>query len=225
MPRIGKYRYPTMGLLKTINEVDKAATALRQGIRVEGLREALGMKKGGAFRDKVSNMKMFGLIEGRGTLTMRDLADRILYGLSDDEKRNARREAWLNIDSIRMVHETFKGKVPEREEEYLAIIGEKSGERDRASLPTKAKQLLSLYREALSDISIEVMPREVEIPPTAAAEMPSGFRVEAPPTRFIEIKAKDYYQRLPYTVEGIDLGITFLNLLKKQMKEKEVEEE
>jgi len=219
MPKIGRYRYPTIGLPKTIREVETVEAALREGISLERLREALGMGKGGAFTDKVANVRMFGLVEGRETLKLTDLAERILHGYTEDERRRARIEAWLNIDAIKMVHETFKGKIPEREEVYLAILGEKSGERDRAKLPKKAKHLLKLYKEALDDISIEIIPKEVEAPPPVAAPPPE-IEVRVPPTRFIEIKAEDYYQRLPYTIEGVDLGISFLNLLKKQIEEK-----
>lgn len=220
MPKIGRYKYPTMGLDKTLMKLEKVEEALKEGISVDGLREALGMKIGGAFTNIVASMRMFGLVEGRGMLNLTELAETILHGYSEEEKRRAREEAWLNVEAISLVHGIFKGKMPERKEVYLAILAEKTGEKDRAKLPKKANKVLTLYKKALSDILVEEIPEEV-------VEKPLTERVEAvplPSRGIIEIKAKDYYQRLPLTSKGIDIGIEFLNLLKSQVKEEETEE-
>lgn len=218
MPKIGQYKYPNRGLMKTLLEVEKAYTALTKGISVNGLATALGVKVSGAFSHKVADMKMFGLVEGRGVLKLTELTDRILHGYGEDERRRAREEAWLNVDGIKLVHVLFKGTVPEREEEYLAILAEKSGETSRADLPIKARKLLRLYNEALSDILVGTVPEEVEtaLPSTVTVVRPSGEGL-AP----IEIKAGSFYQRLPYTVEGINIALEFLKLLQKQIKEQE----
>lgn len=221
MPKIGRYKYPAYRLDDVLVEVEKVETALKQGISRRGLIEALGMKWGGAAFEKVAAMRLYGLIEGYGVINRTDLADAILHGLTPDEKRRAREMAWLNVDAIKMVHEIFKGRVPEREEEYLAILAEKSGEKDRAKLPKKAKEVLSLYKKALSDILVEKIPEKVV---EKAPEMKVAVAELAMPG-IIEIKVEDYYQRLPYTPEGIDLGINFLNLLKSQIKRKEMVEE
>lgn len=221
MPNLGRYKYPTRGLDAALKEVEKVETALKQGITRRSLADALGMKISGAFFEKVADMKMYGLIEGRGTVKLSELADKILHGLSSDESREAREQAWLHVDAIKLVHDIFKGKVPSREEEYLAIVAEKSGEKNRARLPTKAKQVLSLYKLALSDILMESVPEEVE--EKLSVKLP--IKVSPPLIGIIEIKAEDYYQRLPYTPEGIDIAINFLNLLKDQLEGKEEETE
>ena len=219
LPTLGRYKYPKRGLDAALKELEKVETALKQGIARRSLADALGMKFSGSFFEKVADMKMYGLIEGRGTLKLSELADKILHGLTPDERREAREQAWLHVDAIRLVHNIFKGSVPSREEEYLAIVAEKSGEKSRAKLPIKAKQVLSLYKRALSDILMERVPEEVgeKLP----IEPPT--KVPTPLIGIIEIKAEDYYQRLPYTPEGIDIGINFLNLLKTQLKAKEAE--
>ena len=217
LPPLGRYKYPKRSLDSALKDVERVETALRQGITRRSLADALGMKFSGGFFEKVADMKMYGLIQGRGTVKITELADKILHGLTMDEKRKAREQAWLNVDAIRLVHDIFKGRIPSREEEYLAIVGEKSGEKNRAKLPTKAKQVLRLYRHALSDILMEQVPVEVE--EKLPIEVPT--EVSPPLVGIIEIKAEDYYQRLPYTPEGINLGISFLNLLKNQLEGKE----
>lgn len=221
LPTLGRYKYPRNGLDAVLKEVQKAEMALREGITRRNLADALGMKISGAFFQKVADMRMYGLVEGRGTVKLSDLADKILHGITPDEKREARQQAWLHVDAIKLVHSTFKGKVPSREEEYLAIMREKSGEKDRTKLPTRARQVRNLYKQALSDILMEEVPEEVEEKPRleAPTEVPAAL------VGIIEIKVEDYYQRLPCTPEGIDIGISFLNLLKTQLREKEDKEE
>lgn len=221
MPTLGRYKYPKRGLDAVLKEVEKVETALKEGITRRNLADALGMKLSGAFFEKAADMRTYGLTEGRGTVKLSDLADKILHGLTPDEKREAREQAWLHVDAIKLVHSIFKGTVPSREEEYLAIMREKSGEKNRAKLPIKAKQVLSLYKQALSDILMEQLPEEVEEKPP----IESPTTIPMPLVGIIEIKAEDYYQRLPYTPEGIDIGINFLNLLKTQLGEKEEEKE
>lgn len=221
MPNLGRYKYPRRGLDAALKEVEKVETALKQGITRRNLADALGMKFSGAYFEKFADVKMYGLIEGRGTVKLSELADKILHGLTSDEKREAREQAWLHVDAIKLVHDIFKGRVPSREEEYLAIVAEKSGEKDRARLPIKAKQVLSLYKQALSDILMEPVPKEVGEKPSI--EPPT--KVSPPLVGIIEIKAEDYYQRLPYTSDGIDIAINFLNLLKNQLKGKEEEQQ
>jgi len=52
---------------------------------------------------------------------------------------------------------------------------------------------------------------------------PEGEEVKIvpPKTAFIEVKARDFYQRLPYTPEGVELAKGLLDLIKKQIETKE----
>lgn len=215
MPILGRYRYPYRGLESSLKEIQKAETALKHGMTRRGLADALGVKYSGWFFEKIADMKMYGLIEGRGTVKLTELADKILHGITEDEKRQAKETAWLTPDAIRLVHEIFKGKVPSREEEYLAIVGEKSGEKSRAKLPQKARQVLTLYKESLKDILIESLPEEVEEKNEKTTTIPALTKTLM---GIIEIKAEDYYQRLPYSPEGIDIAINFLTMLKAQLE-------
>jgi len=52
---------------------------------------------------------------------------------------------------------------------------------------------------------------------------PEGKEAKTGPSKpvFIEVKAKDFYQRLPYTPEGVELAKGLLELIKKLIETNE----
>ena len=224
MPRIGNYKYPQNSLTTILADLKKCYTALQKGITPEGLASALGMKWSGTSIQKVADMRAYGLIEGRGNLKLTDLGVKVL-GYREDERRRAREEAWLNISALELMHELFSGSIPKSESEFFAILHEKTQETRREKFPDKARAVKSLYEEALSDLQVESVPSRIgEVQNSLIASDETSIQPKLPaPTvpekvSYVEIKAAGFYQRLPYTVEGIEIATEFLNLLKTQLE-------
>lgn len=213
MGKLGSYSYPTYTLEKTLERVRRAYTALKEGISVEGLADALGMTaKGGAFINLVAAMRMYGLVTGTGTLKTTELAERLIHPIfgAEDERR-AKEEAWLNVDLIQKVHDRFKGKIPTRMEEFSAILREITGA-ERAALEKKGKIALHLYKKALPSLSL--MEETAELPATVkVTEKKEGMEPAIPlPADLMEFKYGSIYLRIPATIAGkiIPIVITYV---------------
>ena len=220
MGKLGSYTYPMYTLEKTLERVKRAHTALKEGISVEGLAEALGMTaKGGAFIDLVAAMRMYGLVAGTGTLKTTELGERLVHPIfgAEDERR-AKEEAWLNVDLIRRMHERFKGKIPTRMEEFSAILREITGA-DRAALEKKGKRALYLYKQALPSLSL--MEEAAELPATfKVPEKKEGMEPAIPlPADLMEFKYGSIYLRIPATIAGKIIPIVIAYVESKKATE------
>ena len=220
MGKLGSYKYPTYTLEKTLERVRRAYTALKEGISVEGLADALGMTaKGGAFINLVAAMRMYGLVVGKGTLKTTELAERLIHPIfGPEDERRAREEAWMNVDLIRRMHERFKGKIPTRIEEFSAILREITGA-DRASLERKGKRALDLYKKALPSLSL--VEEAAELPTTfKVAEKKEEMETAIPlPADLMEFKYGSIYLRIPATIAGKIIPIVIAYVESKKATE------
>ena len=220
MGRLGSYSYPTYTLEKTLERVRRAYTALKEGISIEGLAEALGMSaKGGAFINLVAAMRMYGLVAGTGTLKTTELAERLIHPIfgAEDERR-AKEECWLNVDLIRRMHDRFKGKIPTRMEEFSAILREITGAQ-RAALEKKGKIALQLYKKALPSLSL--MEEVAELPATVeVTEKEEGMEPAIPlPADLMEFKYGSIYLRIPAAIAGKIIPIVIAYVESKKAAE------
>jgi hypothetical protein len=200
--KLGNYAYPEYTLAKTLDRIKRAYTALKEGISVEGLAEALGMApRGGAFLNVAAAMRTYGLVAGTGILKTTDLGERLVHPIfGEEDERRAREEAWLNIDLIRKMHERFKGKVPARIEEFSAILREITGA-ERAEIERKGKKAWNLYQKALPNLSL--IEEAAEIPEAAEAipKRREEVAVAIPlPADMMEFKYGGIYLRIPAAI-------------------------
>lgn len=119
-PRVrasGENRYPTYDLNACIALAKKVKDEGGNDCTPEQLGALLGYKNtnGGGFATRVSNAKLFGLVEtvqGRYRITQR--AETILYPTSESERQKMQVDAFLSVPMYKRVYEMHKGqRLPE----------------------------------------------------------------------------------------------------------------
>jgi hypothetical protein len=115
--RVGENRYPVYDLNSCIALAKKVKDDGGNDCTPEQLGALMGYKNtnGGGFATRVSNAKMFGLIEtvqGRYRITQR--AETILYPTMESERQQMLVDAFLSVPLYRRVYEMHKGqRLPE----------------------------------------------------------------------------------------------------------------
>jgi hypothetical protein len=104
--------FPVVQLEESI-DVARKVKELGNFADQKALSQHLGIR-GGALARKVVSARRWGLISGRGTLKITNLAREILYPESPNQPQEARVKAFLGVDIFRKVYESYKeeGKLP-----------------------------------------------------------------------------------------------------------------
>src|SRR5881397_543215 len=107
MAKVRSPNYPSVPLEDAIEAVDRLwkkerGTVVTQETAAKGIGFS-GLS--GPARSKLAALKQYGLLEGRGKLTVSDLAKRVLMPRNPQEKKAAIREAALTPELFRNVHD------------------------------------------------------------------------------------------------------------------------
>jgi len=107
MGKVRSPNYPSVPLEDAIDAVDKLwkkerATVVTQETAAKGIGFS-GLS--GPARSKLAAMKQYGLLEGRGKLSVSNLAKRIVMPKNPEERQAAIQEAALTPELFRNIHE------------------------------------------------------------------------------------------------------------------------
>lgn len=220
MSKLGSYYYPDARLNEALRVVTSVIEGFNGQITVEGLKQHLGMaERSGAFTAKVASIKAYGLLEGRGELRATEVAQRAVLG-APDEADVAKGEAFTHIELFNKLVEKTGAKLPE-EQRWKVILGEVTGA-SRIEVQKKASAVMRVYSDGLPYVAALPTRARRGIRETA----PSGRVIEPPAIdKFIELASDELQLRLPKTADNIDLLISALNILKKDLVQKEKMEE
>jgi hypothetical protein len=114
MGKIGNYEYPdhtieeSTELVETIsdNEISK------QDLLADKLGHS--SEKSGAFRNKLTSLKRYGLMAGRGGVNLSQHAEKIANPApGTDERKEAMGRAWLNVDLFSKLYDRLDGEQPD----------------------------------------------------------------------------------------------------------------
>src|SRR3989338_5542713 len=92
MPKLGNHEYPDMDVDVSLELAKKIETTFNsKSAPQSAIAETLGHKtdKSGPFQMKLSDLRKYGLIEGRGDVKTTDLTKRLFLHPSDDEYNQA----------------------------------------------------------------------------------------------------------------------------------------
>jgi len=219
MPKIAQAAYPATTLTDAIGVVDKIAKDFSGRISTGGLAKALGMaEKGGGFLHKVAALRDYSLVEGRGTLRITPLAERIIFSHSDAEGAAARGEAFLGIDLFQKLFERTQGRVPD-EESFAIFLQDITGAK-RMDVAKASTRIRRIYADG-----VEFAKAAAWQTAGGTQDSEEGAETGAPAKRStasaenIEVLAGDVELRLPRTAESIDIIIGVLNMIRKQLGE------
>jgi len=112
----------------------------------------------GTFLKKLSDLKKYGIIDGKRPFYTTQLARDIAIPTSDEEKQNAIRKMVFNIEIIRKLYDVFKSNVAPTDNDILIQLINITKE-DKSQLQPILAEISNLYKDALPYISVNSMPQ------------------------------------------------------------------
>ena len=217
MGRIGSFDFPDMKFSRALEICKRICEAPYRGeISRAGLASDLEMKEsGGAFSVVVASLKDFRLVEGRDALKVTDLGKRIFAGSSEDSEK-AKSQSFLSVPLFQTLSQKLGHNLPD-EAKFRVILGEISKE-DPLKVKTISKSLMNSYSEGSQ--YVESLRDSVESGDTVISKVPftSGTTPASP--NFVEVRAGQYYQKLPYDTIGLKIAMDFLQSLATSIEQR-----
>lgn len=147
MGSINSHEYPN-------HEIDQvvsiAETIYDKGItKIELLAEELGHSSpdGGAFRNKLTSLRRYGLISGRGEINLTELANRIVAPKPNSNEREAAiAEAILSVDLLKHLYERLDFE-PSNDDFWYHLVEVTNADRNEAQ--EKSNDIRDLYDAGL----------------------------------------------------------------------------
>jgi hypothetical protein len=184
----------------------------------DALAQLLGYKSAnnGSYLGVIAALKAYGLIEGRGDIKVSEIAKKATYG-NEDEKGNALFTAFLNIPLWKALYDRYRLELPTQD--FWAKLQHITGceAPEAKSMETFITEAFYTDANLIKSVKITthtgegLMPKE-KLP---TETVPSG--------EFIEVTAGRFYQRLPLTIESVEVVEAMLKVLKNQLKQQKEE--
>jgi hypothetical protein len=214
------YRLPTL-LLDVAKIYRTYPRAVRKAYENDDLARLLGYasSRNGAYWNRLSALKHYGLVEGRPHLALSDLARRITTAQDEVERSGAYFEAVTKIVLWLELYRRHKFNLPEHDlwEEIVEIT---------ECSPNVARDVEPYVRRAFEEDTNSVKNFNFQAPSghlwVEVRSADNEIRSEDK-EMVIEIKAGPYYYQLPFTQEGLKLAIEMLRMIKVP-EEKAVEQ-
>jgi len=214
MPKLGRLSVPVIPLSKCIALIRQASTILKTGVTRENLAQAWGLSaNSGWFNQQIAALRLYGLVEGRGKLRLTSLAERLLYPVGDEELLEAKRDAWLNVEIIRLLYERLEGEIPENDGLLMALLQDITEER-RDKIHEHLQLVKSLYEEAVRDLQATGLVERKK-----GTELPSALKEK--PSEVVELRMGDVRIWLPPTQKAISMARNLLDAFEKSLEEEE----
>ncbi len=210
--KLGEYTVPdNPNRLPLLIEVTKKiydtykSDSIPNATKNDALAQLLGFKSSnnGAYWQRITALKAYGLLEGRGDLRVSQLGKDITYG-TGETKGQASLRAFQNIGLWKELYNAHRLKLPTQDFwAKLAKIANceppvaKSGEQFVSeAFAEDAKVITSVKEESGGDIELTPINQETQ-----------GI------VQYIEIKAGPYFHRLPFTAQGKKVALEALQLI------------
>ncbi|MEX2598303.1 MAG: hypothetical protein WD533_01460 [Dehalococcoidia bacterium] len=223
MAKLGAYSYPDIRFGDAVEIAGRILTKFKGTVSVKGLAWELGMAEGsGTLFAKVAAMRDFGLVEGRGELRITPLAQRVLYPSTSEEGQEARAEAFQRVDLLRQLYERFEGEVPDDMSLLVGLEEITRSPRDEIvrRSPLIQKQLTDAIRVLGRPVTAEKNAeysgenQQLEMNPLNLAMEPRSAGFEGG----VQISAAGRHLSVPLSAEYIDVAISLLETIKKELE-------
>jgi hypothetical protein len=215
MPRVAVIPFPEIDVDEASQIAERVVREFKGTISHSGLARALSMaERGGGYLKKVAALRDYGLVEGRGELRATDLAQRIAYPSSVEEKNQAKREAFLHVELFSRLAGRLGSSVPE--EERFAIFVEELTRAPRMEVAARVARLRRLYSEGAKYLT-ETYP---QVPPAEAAVAAAPTQTTAPlEGGFVELRTSEIQVRLPLNKSNTQVLKTILQNIEDSLSE------
>ncbi|MFH0961409.1 MAG: hypothetical protein V1820_01875 [archaeon] len=225
MGKLGQYDYPDLSFTLALQSVKELDSKLKgDEMTLEGMSSALGhgTHKSGGFLMKIADLRRFGLLSGRGKMTLSDLAKRILYPTNPEEERAALTEAFMSVQLFKEIYNRFGATEPSESDINTFLLN--FTKQDRGIIAKKAVNIRKSYIEGMSRIGNmantpgQVIPASRSFSPSAIP----GRTVSGNPNVF-EKSFGDIFISIPKTKAALEELNALYPIIKKQI-EREVSE-
>lgn len=224
MSKIGKYRFPTITLSNAIGIADLIIKQFRGSITTSGLAQALDMaEKGGGFLHKMSALREYGLVEGRGEIRTTELAERIVLPDSAADASKAAVDAFLGVELLTELDIRLGDDVPEVERMAI-LLGEIT--RDRIQSRKNAHTIRRIYADYVTylkdahAVGAFDQERSPPVQPGGEAQLQAKSQPSGPIQESqIELRAGKMHLSLPLTAASIDIVESALAVIRRQLEE------
>jgi len=183
---------------KEVSDLNEVATALNHT-----------SAKSGAFLLKLTALRAYGLIDGRGKIHISELGASLAYPKDRSEEEKALERAVTNIPLWKELYLRFGTTLPKQgfAEELAKITGATLEE-------AKAKEewIRRAYQDDLLPLISKPIAKEENQPPQQK-------KVEEKLSEYIEFTAGEIHLKLPLTKEGIEAVEAALSILKRRFKQ------
>jgi len=209
--KVGKYDIPQFRLQSLIEPTKTLFESYKsdEATDVLAVAKLLGHKtnKSGGFLTKLADMRSYGLITSRG-IKVTDLGKKLTYGETEEQKNEAYKEALLNVPLWKVLNGKFGKTLPTSN--FWAQLGKIAG-LEAPDAQNVEKVVQKAYLDDFQYVKEEKKPKKEGIEMTTDAQVDTSVAI-------IEVKVGAYYQKLPYTEDGVKLAKGFLDLLESQLK-------
>lgn len=217
--RIGRYTVPPIRLYPTLIDAVRRLYNRFQDKEVSDLNEVANAlnhtsAKSGAFLLKLTALRAYGLIDGRGKIHISELGASLAYPKNREEEEKALGRAVTNIPLWKELYLRFGTTLPKQgfAEELAKITG--------ATLD-EAREKEGWIRRAYQDDLLPLISKPIAKEETRTQQQKT---VEERPSEYIEFTAGEIHLKLPLTKEGIEAVEATLSILKRRFKQKSEEQ-
>ncbi len=210
--KLGEYTIPdNPNRLPLLVEVTKKiydtykSDAIPNATKNDALAQLLGFKSSnnGAYWNRLTALRTYGLLEGRGDLRVSQLGKDLTYG-TGETKSHAAFKAFQNIGLWRELYKAHRFQLPTQD--FWAKLAKIAN-----CEPPVAKSNQQYVSEAFAEDSKLITSSKQgtggEDEMTSLEQQPQGT------PQYIEIKAGPYFHRLPFTTQGKKIALEALQLL------------
>lgn len=220
MGTIGNFEYPDYTLTDSIQVVQIIDDQFKGKVENQAaLSAALGHKtvKSGGYIGKITALRRYGLVSGRGELTTTQLAKQILHPISEEEKTEAIAVAMENVELFKRIFERLGQTMPA--DTFWVDLVEITGE-DRSVAQKDAIRIRNLYMDGYRFLAsarkAETRPKSIETKTELAkAEIPS-----IPSDALFELRTKDYGTLIVKDEESIEVARNLIDIIERKIKGK-----
>ena len=201
--RIGNYIIPDVRLYPALVEATKTIydTYPKEEISdMLALAKVLGHKssKSGTFLAKMSYLRAYGLIEGRGAVKVSEIGKKITYG-NDEQKTNAATKAILKIPLWNELYSRYSAELPKAN--FWAHLA-KIAVLEAPEAQRVAERVRKAYLDDIRYVKAEKKPKEgVTVEPT---KPDAGIVSEPIPQSFTKIETEDFVVGVRRDLESIE---------------------
>jgi hypothetical protein len=226
MSRTQLIEHPTyLSIAEAIDVAEKIVKTFKSdGITIDALASIMKHKNAGSgtFLKKLSDLKKYGIIDGRGTYYATQLAKDIAIPTSQEEKDNAIRKMIFNIEIIRKLHDALKSNVAPTDNDILIQLINITKE-DKSQLQPILAEISNLYKDALPYISMAghttATQQMAQVNRDAPTTLPENVDISA--TAPITIADEGIYLKIVKDTEHLNLAKDLIDIYIKKLEASE----